>query len=50
MDIWDILFFAVLVVFALSAAWEWRELYEWFVEPAKGRWHRGTDGTRKGTQ
>jgi hypothetical protein len=34
-DIWDILLSAVLVVFVLSAAWGWRKLYEWFVEPAK---------------
>jgi hypothetical protein len=34
-DIWDILLSAVLAVFVLSAAWGWREFYEWFVEPAK---------------
>lgn len=34
-DFWDTLLCAVLAVFAPSAAWGWRECYEWFVEPAK---------------
>ncbi len=35
MDIWDILFSAVLAMFVLSVAWGWCKLYKWIVEPAK---------------
>jgi hypothetical protein len=40
---WDILFSAVLAVFALSAVWVWWKLYQWIVEPAKH--HRPPSGS-----